>query len=225
MKLTIKILLPLAIVAILAASCGNRKKANNAAPVEPEAVSPVPDSSFQSVDMPDGTVMCPRTPVTDRYSQAIDRYFTSEIAPQYAPAEYCIIYHDYAAVDDSNPADILVLGDFWVENYDIVGDTLMFVSGGNHAGKVHIKKDSEGNYFAPGMDAVGDGSEFLPTAKAIFGDRFEDFQKAHSDDALREKIRKGAISGYVYRNKLGVKYYKDYGWPAVRIPSPEDSSR
>ena len=184
-------------------SCGNKKGNRNMASVEQEAVQTL----------------------TDSYFQAIDRYFTSEVAPQYAPAAHSITYHDYAVVDDSNPEDIQVLGDFWVENYDIVGDTLMFVSGGNHAGKMHVKKDSAGNYFAPGLDAVGDGSNYLPTARAIFGDRFDEFQKAHSDQDLREQIRKNAISGYVFKNRLGVKYYKDYGWPAVRIPNPEDSSR
>lgn len=203
MKLTIRILLCMAVATMLFSSCGNWKGGRNAAPVEPEAVQTA----------------------TDSYFQAIDRYFTSEVAPQYAPAAHSITYHDYAVVDDSNPEDIQVLGDFWVENYDIVGDTLMFVSGGNHAGKMHVKKDSAGNYFAPGLDAVGDGSNYLPTARAIFGDRFDEFQKAHSDQALREQIRKNAISGYVFKNHLGVKYYKDYGWPAVRIPNPEDSSR
>ena len=203
MKLTIRILLCMAVAAMLFSSCGNRKGGRNAAPAEPEAVQTA----------------------TDSYFQAIDRYFTSEVAPQYAPAAHSITYHDYAVVDDSNPEDIQVLGDFWVENYDIVGDTLMFVSGGNHAGKMHVKKDSAGNYFAPGLDAVGDGSNYLPTARAIFGDRFDEFQKAHSDQDLREQIRKNAISGYVFKNHLGVKYYKDYGWPAVRIPNPEDSSR
>lgn len=203
MKLTIRILLCMAVATMLFSSCGNWKGGRNAAPVEPEAVQTA----------------------TDSYFQAIDRYFTSEVAPQYAPAAHSITYHDYAVVDDSNPEDIQVLGDFWVENYDIVGDTLMFVSGGNHAGKMHVKKDSAGNYFAPGLDAVGDGSNYLPTARAIFGDRFDEFQKAHSDQDLREQIRKNAISGYVFKNHLGVKYYKDYGWPAVRIPNPEDSSR
>ena len=180
---------------MLFSSCGSRKEGRNTAPAEPEAVQTETDSFFQ----------------------AIDRYFTDEVAPQYAPAGHSIIYHDFAVVDDSNPDDIQVLGDFWVENYDIVGDTLMFVSGGNHAGKMHIKKDSAGNYFVPGLDAVGDGSQFLPTAKAIFGDRFEDFQKANSDQDLREEIRKKAISEYVYKNHLGVKYYKDYGWPARSV--------
>ena len=195
MKRTFKILVFMAFTAILVSSCGNKKGDKNAAPVEPEAAQTL----------------------TDKYFQAIDRYVTDEIAPQYSPAEISVTYNDYAAVDDSNPDDIQVLGDFWVENYNIVGDTLMFVSGGNHSGKMHIKKDSEGNYFASGLDAVGDGSEFLPTAKAIFGDRFEDFQKAYSDNEAREGIRKSAISEFVKKNNLAVKYYKDYGWPAVQL--------
>ena len=201
MKLTIKFLLSLAVAALLLSSCGNRKGGKNHVPAEPEAV---------------------QMTLTDKYFQAIGRYFTDQVAPQYAPAELCITYHNYADVDDSNPDDIQVWGDFWVENYNIAGDTLLFVSGGNHAGKVHVKKDSAGNYLATGLDAVGDGSNYLPTAKAIFGERFDDFQKANSDHVLREKIRKTAISGYVFKNKLNVKYYKDYGWPAVKIPSPED---
>ena len=203
MKLTIRFFLSMAIAAMLLSSCGNRKGGRNTVPTEPEAVQTA----------------------TDSYFQAIDRFFTNEIAPQYTPGSHCITYHDFAVVDDSNPDDIQVLGDFWVENYNIVGDTLMFVSGGNHAGKMHVKKDSAGNYFSTGLDAVGDGSEFLPTARAIFGERFDDFMKANSDHVIREKIRKAAISGYVFRNQLGVKYYKDYGWPAVRIASPEDSSQ
>ena len=84
MKLTIRIFISMALAAMLVSSCGNRKGGQNGEPVEPEAVQTV----------------------TDSYFKAIDRYFTNEIAPQYAPAELCITYHDYADVDDSNPDDI-----------------------------------------------------------------------------------------------------------------------
>lgn len=65
----------------------------------------------------------------------------------------------------------------------------MFVSGGNHAGKMTVAKNSEGQFYVAGFDAVGDGSEYLPTA----------------------------ISEFVKKNNLTVKYYKDYGWPAVQL--------
>ena len=42
---------------------------------------------------------------------------------------------------------------------------------------------------------------------------------AYSDNEAREEIRKSAIAEFVRKNNLAVKYYKDYGWPAVQIPS------
>lgn len=187
MKLTFKILLPMALLGILFTSCGNRQK---------KAVA---------------------ESINDQYFTAINKYLTDIVGKGYASGEVTIPYSDYCFIDDSSAEDIQVLGDFWVENYNVSRDSLLFVSGGNHSGKMHIKKDSEGKFSVVGFDPVGDGSEYLPTAKAIFGDRFEEFQKAYSDNEAREEIRKSAISEFVKKNNLAVKYYKDYGWPAVQL--------
>ncbi len=149
---------------------------------------------------------------------AIETYLADVIGKQYSPGEICIPYHSYEAVDESNEQDIQVWGDFWVENYNVAGDTLLFVSGGNHPGKMHVRKGDDGHFVVTGFDAVGDGSTFLPTAKAIFGDRFEDFQNAYSNHEEREEARKNAIGAYVIKHDIPVKVYKDYGWPAVEIP-------
>lgn len=154
----------------------------------------------------------------ETYFTAIDSYLTKVIGSQYAPGEICIPSHRIIAVDESNPHDIQVWGDFWVDNFRVAGDTLVSVSGGSHPGKMHVKISSEGKFFVTGLDAVGDGSTFLPTAKEIFGERFEEFQKVNSDQAGREEARKNAIAAYVYKHNLPVKVYKDYGWPAVEIP-------
>ena len=145
-------------------------------------------------------------------------YLSEVIGTQYASGEVCIHFHNFIAVDESRPEDIQVWGDFWVDNYKVSGDTLLFVSGGTHPGKMHVKKDAEGHFTVTGFDAVGDGSEFLPTAKAIFGDRFDAFQQAYSDHIRREEVRKNAIAAFVSKHGLPVKVYKDYGWPAVEIP-------
>ena len=197
MRLLTRILLPMALLGILFTSCGNRQKNN------------VAESATESVS----------ESVTDQYHGAINKYLTDVIGKGYATGELTIPYSDYCSIDNSSAEDIQVWGDFWVENYNVSGDSLLFVSGGNHSGKMHIKKASGGQFFVVGFDAVGDGSEYLPTAKAIFGDRFEEFQKAYSDNEAREEIRKAAIAKFVKKNNLAVKYYKDYGWPAVQIPS------
>ena len=154
---------------------------------------------------------------TETYFHAIDQYLTEVIGVQYASGEVCIPYHDYISADESRQDDIQVWGSFWVDNYNVVGDTLMFVSGGSHPGRMHVKQDDAGHFTVTGFDVVGDGSEFLPTAKAIFGDRFEAFQAALSDQTHREVVRKEAIAAYVEKHNLPVKVYKDYGWPAVEI--------
>ena len=43
-------------------------------------------------------------------------------------------------VDESDSADVRVWGDFWVFNYNISGDTLKTVSGGDHPGLFHLVK-------------------------------------------------------------------------------------
>ena len=195
MSTTNRLLISLALVSILFSSCANRKDKTTSSPTEVQETESV----------------------TDQYFKAIDKYLTDVVGKGYASGEVTIPYYDYISVDDSTE-DIQVWGDFWVENYNISSDTLLFVSGGNHSGKMHVKKSSDGQFFVCGFDAVGDGSEYLPSAKAIFGDRFDDFQKAYSDNRAREEIRKSVISEYTHSNKLAVKYYKDYGWPAIRIP-------
>jgi len=155
---------------------------------------------------------------TETCFTAIEEYLAEEIGTQYSSGEVCIPFQNIIGVDDSQKEDIQVWGDFWVDNYNVSGDTLVFVSGGNHPGKMHVKQDGEGHFSVIGFEAVGDGSTFLPTAKTIFGDKFEAFQKEYSNHEKREEIRKNAIADYVAKKGLAVKVYKDYGWPAVEIP-------
>ena len=155
---------------------------------------------------------------TETCLTAIDEYLTTVIGSQYAQGEICIPSKRVIAVDESNPEDIQVLGDFWVDNFNVSGDTLVSVSGGSHPGKMHVKRDSEGHFAVTAFDEVGDGSTFLTTAKKIFGEHFEKFRKVNSDQTGREEAGKSAIAAYVSKHNLPVKVYKDYGWPAVEIP-------
>ena len=66
------------------------------------------------------------------YYSAIDRYLVDEFGKNYTEGEYCIPSYSIVDVDEQNAEDILVWGDFWVFNYNQVGDTLKCVSGGSH---------------------------------------------------------------------------------------------
>ena len=143
--------------------------------------------------------------------------YMRKIGQDYAPAEYCIPYATVVAKDDSNPADIEVWGDFEVENYNLEGETLKFVSGGSHPGLMHVSKADDSTYSVTAFDAVGDGSSFDPTAKKIFGDLYESFMGLLSNDAVKKADREAAITSFIDAHNLPAKYYQDYGWDPVKI--------
>ena len=151
----------------------------------------------------------------DSAMAAIGRYMT-EIGADYTPGEYCIPYCLIAGTEEENPEDIRVWGDFHVENYNQAGDTLKSVSGGSHPGCMHVKKTDNG-FEVTQFDAVGDGSEFNPTAKAIFGDRYDAFMALYSDDNAKKAARAKSILDYAEANGLDISCYQDFGWPAVSI--------
>lgn len=147
----------------------------------------------------------------------IEDYLTDSIAPHYAPGEMCIPCIQVVEYDETNPDSVLVWGGFWVNNYNVVGDTLKCVSGGSHPGMMTLQPSEAGGYAVTAFEQVKDGSSFLPSAKRIFGNRFDAFQKINSDDKKREEVRAAQIADYVKSHNLPVKYYQDYGWPAKQI--------
>lgn len=156
-------------------------------------------------------------PTTLTLEQVVDQYIVDTFGKQYTQAEVCIPQQIVVATDESNDQDIKVWGDFWVFNYNIAGDTLKTASGGSHPGLIHLKKGDNG-YEVTAFDQVGDGSQFEPTAKKIFGDKYEAFMKVHSNDKVREQNRAQGIAKFVKEHNVKATMYQDYGWPAVKLP-------
>lgn len=150
--------------------------------------------------------------VTDYYT-ALNRYLAEQIASRYASGEYTVPLYDVVAVGGEDSTDIRIWGDFWVYNYKQVGDTLKCVSGGSHPGLIHICQRGE-HFYISQFEQVGDGSNFLPTAKRIFGEYFKAFQIHHSDADNREVERREVLKAFVRDHGLSVTMYQDYGWPA-----------
>lgn len=146
------------------------------------------------------------------YFPAIDRYLTESIGSKYAKGEHCVPIHSIVRVDERDAEDIKVWGDFWVFNYNQLGDTLECVSGGSHPGLLHIRQTEKG-FEVTAFDQVEDGSRYLPTAKKIFGDKFNAFKTINSDEKNRERLRAEGLATYVKKNGIAATKYKDYGWP------------
>ncbi len=146
---------------------------------------------------------------------AISAYMVCEIGAQYLQGELCIPMLMIAAEDDDSQP-MRVWGDFWVFWYDQAGDTLKTVSGGSHPGLMTLS-EKDGRFAVTGFERVEDGSRFLPTAQRIFGEHFDVFQNMHSNENVREAVRKEQLQEYVQQHNLPVRYYQDYGWPAVEL--------
>lgn len=150
------------------------------------------------------------------YSTAINQYLVDEFGKHYAEGEHCVPIHSIVAVDERNAEDILIWGDFWVFNYNQVGDTLKCVSGGSHPGLMHVTQTVNG-LEVTGFDQVEDGSRYMLTAKEIFGDKYDAFQSINSDEKKREKLRAEGLARYVKEQGLSATMYQDYGWPVKNL--------
>ena len=139
-----------------------------------------------------------------------------EVGKNFDRADASIPIVSIVHVDYTDPDDVLAYGDFWVYNYDIEGDTLSCVSGGNYPGVMHLGKDG-GGYVVTSFDVVADGSDFDESAKALFGENYDAFMKVYSDGGARDELRKITVSDYANLNGLAVTQYQDYGSDPVKL--------
>ena len=155
-------------------------------------------------------------PGPEAFYYELYKYMVEEIGSKFTDYEVCIPNPMILEVDESDKSDIKVYGDFWVDNYNLDGETLMSVSGGSYPGIIHIKL-SEAGYEVTGMDVVADGSDYMESAKELFGDKYDDFAKLTSDQDAREANRAQIVANYVAANGLNITQYQDYGWDPVEL--------
>lgn len=179
--------------------------------------SPAHDAESSNVQSSESDATSADAAKRQNVEQVVDMYIVDTFGKQYDKAEVCIPQQMVVATDESDDKDVKVWGDFWVFNYNISGDTLKTASCGSYPGLMHLKKVDNG-YEVTAFDAVGDGSQFVPTAKKIFGDKYEAFMKMYSNDMERSKSRTQGIAKYAKAHNLKVTMYQDMGSPAVMLP-------
>jgi hypothetical protein len=142
---------------------------------------------------------------------AVWKYLCEDIAVMYDRPDEAITVPVVQIIktEEGEDGDTEVYGDFWVFNYVPEGDTLKFVSGGAHPGRMHVVKDGE-DYKVTSMDVVEDGGNFESSAKEIFGDDYDKFMQISSDSDAREALRLKGLADYVKTNGLAVSKVQDY---------------
>ena len=122
-----------------------------------------------------------------------------------------------AEIDDSDPQDVRVWGNFWEFSYATRGTTLFCVSGGESPGLLHLRAADSG-YEVFNEEMVGDGEAYAKDMRRIFGS----IRMIKLDALDREEVRTQYIADYVLQNDLPFTQYQDYGWDPVHIPgTPE----
>ena len=147
---------------------------------------------------------------------AVEDYLENEIGKNYAGGEVCIASPYVISTDFGNLEDILVWGDFWVFNYNLSGDTLKTVSGGNHPGLMHLKQTKDGCEVTK-FEVVADGADNEESAKQIFGDKYDVFRDINGNEEKREDIRRHFVLDYLKKHDMSATMIQDYGWPAVAL--------
>ena len=111
---------------------------------------------------------------------------------------------------------MFVYGDFWIFWYNISGDTLKTVSGGNHAGRMTISEDGDSLYVSAFVQTE-DGAGNDASAQRIFGNHYDIYMNMHSNASVREAVRREQLAYYVKQQALPFRYYQDFGWEAVQL--------
>ena len=140
---------------------------------------------------------------SDPVEAAVYKYLAEEVSKDYDDAEVHIPTVNIVHIDFTPKDEILVYGDFWIENYNVEGDTLKCVSGGHYPGMMQVSKD----YVVTDFKQAADGEDFDSSA----------FMKIHNDSDARSELRKVTVTDYVNLNGLSVTKFQDEGWDPVEI--------
>lgn len=130
--------------------------------------------------------------------EAIRTYLVQHIAPYYRQGDLCV-----PALMMVHETDTAVWGDFWVYWYAFRGDTLPIVSGGNHSGRMSIACE-DGVPVVTAFEQTTDGAGNEASAKRIFGDYYDLYHAMHSNESVREAVRKEQLSEYIHHQSVCV---------------------
>ena len=147
---------------------------------------------------------------------AISDYLVKEIGVQYRQGELCIPTLMIVSAQEISADQAWVWGDFWIWWYNQEGDTLMTVSGGNHSGLMTVLQQ-DGKFKVTSFEQTVDGAGNDASARRIFRSHYDVYQNMHSNQDVREAVRREQLGEYVKSHNLNIHYYKDYGWDAVKL--------
>ena len=209
-KLLVVSALTAGLVLGLAACGGGSQPApadSDAAPVETEAPAPAAPDQASDGTLPDFRYQDVFSGAdSDPVYAGVYDYLAMEKLQDVDPAHTVIPYAVIVGINESDPSDVLIYGDYYCYEFALEGDVLAVVSGGHVPGVIHAERSGEGAsavYTGRSMEeALTPGD-----APALFGDHLADFEAISSDDQTRAAAITQVIADYVQANGLAVTGY------------------
>lgn len=159
----------------------------------------------------------------DPYYLPACRYIMENCGSQYDAEDIMIPFVNILRVDDSDPEDILVWGNYKVINYEKCGSTLLVRSGGSYPGLIHMRRDGD-SIAGVSMDVVKDGSDEEGSIEEIFGVDEELLEAYRRSNAYEEdhEIVLNTLRWYREDTGLAIEAYEDYGSDPVFLDEDEE---
>ena len=129
-------------------------------------------------------------------------------------------------MDDSDPKDVKLWGEYMVYKYQLMKTSLLEEGGGSFGGVAHLDTTG-GSPIVKDFDFLEDGSGFDASLDRLFGkEGLKDaYLKAcdERDDYLAE-----ALANYINKNGLYITQYQEFGWapvPVLNAPPTRDEDQ
>lgn len=151
------------------------------------------------------------------YGDIIGQYLIKEhMGDEDTAADLAICTPIILKVDDSDPKDVKVWGDFQLDSYYLMKTSLINKAGGSYPAVAHL--DTSATPVVTGVDYVEDGSSFDPSFDRLFGK--EGLKEAYQKESdKRVEYTVGALSYYINHNGLYITQVQEYGWAPYPIPN------
>lgn len=152
----------------------------------------------------------------DAVDAAAYDYLAFEAEKDYEPSHVMLPCVTVVDVDESNPEDVLIYGDYWLWECAKEEDTLAVVAGGHRPGIIHAQRFGEGEtavYSATSFDEALTDQDLEP----LFGERYDAYTKVASDAQATEEKTAKVAADYVRTNGLEITKFQLPGGTPVDL--------
>ena len=133
------------------------------------------------------------------------------------PEHVLIPYANIVDVDDNDPENVLVYGDYYLWEFEKDDDTFVAVSASHIPGVIHMRQIGDKD------DAIYDGLSMDQCltddeVEELFGQYYEHYLTLSSDEEMRDAGIAGNIADYIKANDLSVTKYQLYPGSVEELP-------